>query len=224
MAVTQVHAGDDLQAALDAAQPGDTLELDSGAAWSQDLLFREKTGGNAPVTVKCGNSLLPAPGNRVTEEQSLAYPRLIGNHKTMPKASNWVLRGVRIEAYPNAYTGGSLDLGGSGINGDIVVNTDADLPRMWALEHCWFQADPNAGGKRGIAPNCAGFTISDSAIMGYWSDFQDTQAIGAWNGPGPFSIVNCTLEASGENVMFGGACPAISGLIPSDITVTGCWL
>src|SRR5262245_32564198 len=176
MGLVNVHAGDDIQAALDAAQPGDVLELDSGAAWSQDLLFREKIGGTQPVTVKCANSLLPAPGNRVTEEQSLAYPRLIGNHKTMPRASNWVLRGLRIEAYPNAYTGGSLDLGGSGINGDIVVSVDADLPRNWTVEHCFLQADKNAGGKRGIAANCAGFVLRDSVIQDYWSDFQDTQA------------------------------------------------
>ena len=38
---------------------------------------------------------------------------------------------------------------------------------------------------------------------------------------GPFLIENNYLEAATENLMFGGSDPAISGLIPSDITITG---
>src|SRR6185295_19143823 len=49
----------------------------------------------------------------------------------------------------------------------------------------------------------------------------DSQAIVGWNGPGPFRIANNYLEAAGENVMFGGADPAIDGLVPSDIEVVG---
>jgi hypothetical protein len=48
---------------------------------------------------------------------------------------------------------------------------------------------------------------------------QDSQAVGGWNGPGPFTIRNNYLEAAGENVLFGGADPAIPNLIPSDITL-----
>ncbi|HSE97251.1 MAG TPA: hypothetical protein VLD57_03205, partial [Blastocatellia bacterium] len=47
----------------------------------------------------------------------------------------------------------------------------------------------------------------------------DTQAIAGWNGPGPFKIVNNYLEGAGENVMFGGADPAIPNLVPSDIEI-----
>ena len=47
----------------------------------------------------------------------------------------------------------------------------------------------------------------------------DTQAIGGWNGPGPYLIENNYLEAAGENVMFGGADPTIPNLVPSDITL-----
>jgi hypothetical protein len=60
-------------------------------------------------------------------------------------------------------------------------------------------------------------------VDSYLSDFKertaDAQAISGWNGPGPFRIAGNYLEASGENVMFGGADPAINGLVPSDIEV-----
>lgn len=224
MGTRYVHAGEDLQAILDEAQPGDILEIEAQASWAQDLLFREKPGDGPPISLTCAQDQMPRPGNRVTEEHAAGFPRLIGNHKTMPKAANWQHHGIYFGAYANSYTGGTLDLGGSGINGDIVVSVESDLPRNWVVDRCWLQADPNAGGKRGIAANCANFECHDSVIAGYWSDFQDTQAIGSWNAPGPFLIVNNKLEASGENIMFGGACPAIPNLVPSDITITGNWL
>ena len=60
-----------------------------------------------------------------------------------------------------------------------------------------------------------GSYISDIHVVG-----QDAQAILGWNGPGPFKIANNELEASGENVMFGGAARA-SNNIPSDIEIRG---
>jgi hypothetical protein len=37
--------------------------------------------------------------------------------------------------------------------------------------------------------------------------------------PGPFKIVNNYIEASSENIMFGGADPTVQGLVPSDIEI-----
>ena len=62
-------------------------------------------------------------------------------------------------------------------------------------------------------------TISDSYIADCKGISQDTQAIGGWNGPGPYLIENNYLEAAGENVMFGGADPAILNLVADGITV-----
>jgi len=60
-------------------------------------------------------------------------------------------------------------------------------------------------------------------VDSYLSDFKeqgaDTQAIAAWNGDGPFRIASNYLEAAGENIMFGGADPAIPNLVPADIEI-----
>jgi len=58
--------------------------------------------------------------------------------------------------------------------------------------------------------------ISDIKAVG-----RDAQAICGWNGPGPFTITNNFLEASSENLLFGGADPGIRDLVPSDITIAG---
>jgi hypothetical protein len=46
----------------------------------------------------------------------------------------------------------------------------------------------------------------------------DAQAVAGWNGPGPYWIENNYLEGAGDNVLFGGADPAITGLAASDVT------
>ena len=61
-------------------------------------------------------------------------------------------------------------------------------------------------------------SISASHISDCKGVGQDTQAIAGWNGPGPFTIDNNYLEGAGENVMFGGADPAILNLVSDRIT------
>jgi hypothetical protein len=79
--------------------------------------------------------------------------------------------------------------------------------------------DPRVGGKRGITLNSGAATIANSWISDIKSATQDSQTICGWNGSGPYLIENNYLEASGENIMFGGAVPKIPNLVPSDITI-----
>src|SRR5207302_1285194 len=80
---------------------------------------------------------------------------------------------------------------------------------------------PMRGGRRGIAMNSAATAVIDSALWGFTEVGADAQAIASWSGTGPFKIVNNYLEASGENVMFGGDGPSILNLVPADIEVRG---
>jgi hypothetical protein len=61
--------------------------------------------------------------------------------------------------------------------------------------------------------------VVDSYLSECHARGRDSQAIGGWNGPGPFKIANDYLEGAGENLMFGGSDPGIEGLIPSDIEI-----
>lgn len=218
MSTIRVNQGDNLQDALNNAQGGDILELASGASWQGDYNLPDK--GDAGLTITCEADKLPEAGKRVTLEQSQAMPRIIGGTalRCLARARNYSIRGLRLGTYENYYTMGMVELG------DPACTVEEDLPRDITMEHCWLQADLNCGGKRGIFLNCVNGTIRDSVVTEFWSDFQDSQAICGTNGPGPYLIENNQLTASGENIMFGGACPSIHGLIPSDITVRGNWL
>ena len=86
------------------------------------------------------------------------------------------------------------------------------------LSHLYVHGDPLLGQKRCIALNAAAVTIRDSHIADCKAVGKDTQAIGGWNGPGPYMIENNYLEGAGENVLFGGADPAITNLVADGVT------
>ncbi len=79
----------------------------------------------------------------------------------------------------------------------------------------------NAAGniRRGLAANGAYVAAINSYFENFHDTGQDTQAVGAWNSPGPIKIGNNFLEAAAENVIFGGSDPTIPNLVHSDIEI-----
>lgn len=106
--------------------------------------------------------------------------------------------------------------------GEWQTTALADVPAGLSIENCDIHGLPDQESQRGISANCANFTIKNSKVREIHGKGYDTQAICAWNGPGPFKILDCYLEAAGENVMFGGADARVPNLVPSDIEIRRC--
>ena len=136
--------------------------------------------------------------------------------QTAPGAHHWRIQLLEFEANP----GGAGDIMTLG-DGSASQNTLALVPHDLVVDRCYIHGDVDAGQKRGIALNSATTTISNSYIAEMKAEGQDSQAIMAWNGPGPYTIQNNYVEAAGDNLLIGGADPAIRDLVPSDIVVTG---
>jgi hypothetical protein len=105
-------------------------------------------------------------------------------------------------------------------DGSTAQNTLAMVPHDLVVDRVYIHGDVTSGQKRGIGLNSASTSVLNSYISEIKAPQQDSQAIAGWNGPGPYTITNNYLEAAGENVLFGGADPAIPNLVPSDIVVT----
>ena len=221
-ATVYVAAGGDLQAALNAARPGDTILLEEGAEFVGAFVLPAKTGDQW-ITLRSAapDTVLPPPGKRIKPSQAPLLARLrspTGDAalRTAAGAHHWRIAYLEFRA---GYEG----------NGDIVQIGDGSsaqnsldkVPHDIVLSHLYIHGDPVWGQKRGIALNAAAVTIRDSHISDCKGVGQDTQAIGGWNGPGPYTIENNYLEAAGENVMFGGADPAIPNLVADGITFRG---
>ena len=214
-----VRRGQNLQSALNSAVPGDVILLEAGAEFVGTFTLPVKTG-NAPIVVQSdaagelpeeGRRISPAHAGRLARIRSAsANPAL----KTAPGAHHWQLRYLEFAANLDGY-GDIIQIG----DGSSAQNTLSRVPHDLLLSHLYVHGDRLVGQKRCIALNAANVTIRDSYIADCKGVGNDTQAIGGWNGPGPYQILNNYLEAAGENVLFGGADPAIPNLVPDGILV-----
>lgn len=218
-ATIYVAAGGDLQNALNAARPGDTVVLAEGAEFVGNFVL-PVTVGDGWITVRSSapDSVLPAAGVRIQPSHApllarLRSPNTAAALRTAPGAHHWVLAYLELPANQNGY-GDILQIG----DGSSAQNSLDKVPHHIVLSHVYVHGDPQLGQKRGIALNAAHVTITDSYVSDCKAVGQDTQAVGGWNGPGPYTIENNYFEAAGENVLFGGADPAIANLVADGIT------
>ncbi len=218
-ATHNVPADGDLQAALNAAQPGDVVLLAPGATYVGNFKLPVKLG-DAFIVVRTGGNLrsLPAPGTRVSPAHSPALAKLQSPNTSAALATvagthHWRFEAIEFGANVNGV--GDIILLGAGSSQTDV----SQMPHDLIFDRVYIHGDPMAGQKRGIALNCGAAHIINSYISDIKSVGQDSQAIAGWNGTGPYLIENNYLEGAGENVLFGGADPSIPGLVPSDITI-----
>jgi hypothetical protein len=215
-----VRAGDDLQAALDAARPGDTLLLQPGATFVGNFVLRAREGSQY-ITVRTASTdrRLPPAGDRVNPAHAPLLPKLRSPNsqpalRTEPGAHHWRLELLEFQSNATPDTD-IIRLG----DGSRAQNALPMVPHNLVVDRCYIHGDPQRGQLRGIALNSAATAITGSYIAGIKAAGRDSQAIAGWNGPGPFLIENNYLEGAAENVAFGGSDPAIRELVPSDIVI-----
>lgn len=216
-----VSGGGDLQGALDRAMRGDIVEIAAGAVFRGNFVLRDRPGsGCLTVRTSTPDADLPV-GVRVTPSDASRLARLETDNdlsalRVAPGAHHIRIVGLEVAAAPGAAAFIEvLALGSSGSE----QSTLSDVPHHVTVERSFIHGIADTNIKRGIGLNSADTCVVDSWIDEIHSDFQDSQAIGGFNGPGPFQIFNNRLEGSAENIMFGGAAPTIADLVPSGIEI-----
>ena len=221
--VVLVGPGRDLQAVLDAAQPGDEIQLEAGATFVGNFVLPARRGDDDRfITVRSSipESEAPDESTRISAGHAPLLPKLRSPNgepalRTAPGARYW--RVVLVEFQANAGGAGEIvRLGDGGVS-----QTAGSIPEDLVFDRCYIRGDPGAGQKRGIALNSGATRILNSLIVDIKSAGQDSQAIAGWNGPGPYTILNNRLEAAGQAILFGGADPRTPNLVPTDIWIRG---
>ncbi|HYP26594.1 MAG TPA: fibronectin type III domain-containing protein [Blastocatellia bacterium] len=213
-----VRAGGSLQAALNAALPGDEIVLEAGATFTGNFTLPNKSGTGWIIIRTSNMAGIPAEGARVDPALHarsmpiILTPNSAAAFAASASAHNYRLVGLEI-GVTSAVT---LNYGLVQLGGGSETNVD-QLPRNITIDRCYIHGSNTADIARGVAINGVSVAIVDSYVSNCHARGFDSQAIAGWNGPGPFKIVNNYLEGAGENVMFGGADPKIQNLVPSDI-------
>ncbi|HXG68590.1 MAG TPA: IPT/TIG domain-containing protein [Blastocatellia bacterium] len=221
--IIRVAPGGDLRAALNAALPGDTIELTAGATYTtpSDGFFLPKKTGTGWIVIRTSNMAgIPEEGTRVTPAHAAAMPKIVTTNvwpavRTAPGAHHYRFIGIEFTVASNL----SLNYGVVRLGDGSGQDSLTEVPHDIIIDRCYIHGKATGEMIRGVALNSARTAIIDSRIADFHSVEVDAQAIGGWNGPGPFKIVNNYLEATGENLMFGGAATAIANLVPSDIEI-----
>ena len=215
-------AGGDLQQALNAARPGDTILLAPAGGYVGNFVLPARSGSDTrPIVVRtAGPDAVPA-GKRMTPEAAAKLAKIRSPDgtpalRTSPGARFWRLE--LLEFLPTRGGHGDIiDLG----DGSTAQKTLDEVPSDLTLDRVYIHGDALVGQKRGIALNSARTTISNSFIADIKGIGFDSQAIAGWNGPGDYVIENNYLEAAGDNFILGGTDPSIMGLTPTHIVVRG---
>jgi hypothetical protein len=223
--IISVPVGGDLQAAINQARPGDVIELALGATYVGSFILSDKGNSNSWIVIRpAAGASLPAQGNRMTPALAAASRLPIiksadaGNAiQTALGAHHYRIVGVEItlgDAITRSY--GLVGFGMDKSQGQTTLATTAhDL----VLDRVYVHGTPTASLRRCVALNSRSAAVIDSYLSDCHDDSADAQAIGGWNGPGPFLIRNNELQGSTENILFGGSDAASVELSPADITI-----
>ena len=214
-----VSAGGDLQGALNAAQPGDTIVLQAGATFTGNYKLPVKSG-TSYITIRSStaDSALPAAGTRITPSYAGLLAKIKSNAngpalKTSGAAGYWRLLFLEFAPAVSNASANLVELGAAGTS----QSTLASVPQHLVVDRCYFHGEPTWNQRRGLALNSGDTQVINSYFSEIHGVNEDTQAIAGWNGPGPYVIENNYLEAAGENILFGGTDPNIPNLVPSNI-------
>jgi hypothetical protein len=226
-----------VQAAIDAAVPGDVILLRAGQTFVGNYILRNKnTTSTQYITIRsdAADSNYPAAGVRLIPEprtgwntRRSALARLLGlggTAKSVPifrtaaGAHHYRIQFVEIDGTANLGYETLVALGASAGQTSLSM-----VPHHFVIDRVWLHGHVTKGMKRGIYLN----TAHSDVLNSYFEDFfhlSDAQAIAGTNGPGPYRIINNHMEAAGENIIFGGGDPLIANLVPSDIQIRNNYL
>ena len=226
-----VRNGAELQNALDDAQAGDTILLQPGATFQpiasegSFVLRNRSIPAGQWVIVRSASSAFDAngsipPNRRVTPADARFMPQLRATRATVPL--------IRAAAGAHGYRLVGLDLGIDASVRRVTALVElgsgeetaaGNVPHDIVIDRSYLHGNDAGDFRRGVAMNGSRLAVIESHLENFHDANSDSQAILGWNGPGPFKIVNNFLEGASENIMFGGADPGISGLVPEDIEI-----
>lgn len=171
------------------------------------------TGGPiklAPATTFTGNFTVGKATTLIGDRTSLLVPADKFTPPLTVTASDVTLRGFTVRnGAPDRETV---------VVGDVNATTAAAQPSRVTLDSLSIEAGLT-GGHRAISLHGAFLTVTNSRVTGYWEAGRDSQAIWIHDGPGPYTVTDNYLEASGEIILTGGASLKIPNVVPTDVVI-----
>lgn len=217
-----------LQAAIDAAVPGTTIQLKAGEIYQsppddKGFILRNKAGaGWIVIRTSTPDSQFAPPGERLTVSDAPKLPKLerTGTYGMTcePNAHNYRLIGLEFRNPGNGATGHSS---GALIHCGRFETTVDDQPHHIVFDRLYVHGPSLAGQdvRFGVILQGRHQAVIDSWISDIKHNYSEANAIASWGAAGPLRIEDNYIEGSSINILIGGADPLVPNLTPSDITI-----
>lgn len=240
--VREVKAGDDLQKAIDSVKCGETLALEAGATFNGKFHFPQKSCDDGHWVIlrsSAPDNVLPHEGTRITPCYA-GVASLPGRPDFHCASTKNVMAKILFDAPGDngpilldnganhyRFIGLEITRGRPEAHLRHLVTTDdpASAANHLVFDRIWLHGTLTDETKGGL--HLSGIVYA-ALVDSYVSEFQciagqgsctDAQAINGGTGDlpgGPYKILNNFLEASGENILFGGAGGSTT---PADIEI-----
>jgi hypothetical protein len=236
-----VNSGGDLQSALNSASCGNTIQLQAGATFTGTFTFPAKSCDDDHwiiVRTSADDSTLPAEGIRLTPCYA-GVSSLPGRPAFQCASTNNVLAKLvmaRVGSGPIVFAAGANHYRLTGLEVTRVAGTgnvsalssiaSGGTANNIVFDRVWMHGTAQDETARGIA---LGGSTYISVVDSFFTDFHcvsvtgsctDAQTINGGLGSdpmGPYKITDNFLEASGENILFGGGPATVT---PADIEIS----
>ena len=212
------RTGCGLQYALTNCAAGDIIEVTAGGTYSGQFSWPDKGSTTWTYLRTSAYSSLPAPLTRVgpSDEANMATLQDSTFGFLSFANSSGYLRcvGIRFRPTPGNTVTNFISIGHS----DTSLST---LSTHVIFDRCVMRGDATLGTRRTMDGSGRYIALIDCYVYDIKDSGSDSQAFWAYNGDGPYLLRNNYLEASCENIMFGGAQPPSqnASFIPQDIAI-----
>jgi hypothetical protein len=215
-----------LQSAINAATCGDTIVLAAGSTYSGNFTIPSTSCSGWIEIVSSGLANLPPSGNRVgpanvANMATISTPNSSSAIQFLPSSNHWRLIGLEVTTSAK-FMYFLITLGLTTSSTEVTVQSQ--LPAYVILDHLYIHGLASETGsiQEGVRMDTQAFGIVDSYCDEIGGNGLESQCfLSSGNGVGPYLIQNNFIQASSENIMFGGADPVITNIVPSDITIIG---
>ena len=237
-----VNAGGDFQSALNSASCGDTIQLQAGATFSGLFKLPAKSCDDQHwiiIRTSSPDTSLPAEGSRVTPCYAgvASLPgrppfNCVSTQNVLAKILYNQVAGsgpIQFEPGANYYRFIGLEitrLAGTGYVGSLVMTQVGATADQLIFDRSWLHGTAQDETTTGVA---LGGMTNTAVINSFLTDFHCTSKVGSCTDAhavaggsdsypgGPYQIANNFLEASGENILFGGGAATAT---PADIQIS----